>query len=548
MAATGLWALLLTVALWASSLPVLAQDPPPTPLHPQFGIVDSYVDSAEAIAAGAGWTRIIFRWDVIQPAGPADWKPANVPDPFLDAEVQAGREVVGVIVGTPAWASDNGNSTGVPPLEYWGDFVYKLAGQYKGRVNRWIIWNQPDVTDPNAAGHTWSGTEEDYYLLLKEAYSKIKAVDQSMQVQVGGLTYTWDKQQGQPQYLARLLDIIAADRDAAANNYFFDAVSYHLYYNPAEILQMLVEVRNLLSARGIGNKPIWINETNAPPSDDFIEPPLGTPVFKVSPDEQNAFIIQAFSLAMAGGAERIAFNKLRNERDYADTITPMGLLRGDNSRRPAFDAYKTVTTYFRDMTDANWQKLDDIFVVTVDRVGETTTVLWNTARTPVNFRLNAISAQALLVDELGQTSPIQAVDGAYSVDLPGAACTNGDYCFIGGAPRLVVEAGSSGQRAPLVPAAAIQAEPRRPLRPRLRLLHPLPPLLRYPGPAAHGDCPGSGGSSFARFAGYRRRSRSPPAGRYPARHLPRSLCPGYSGSHAGGSGSHSAARNHEKPV
>jgi hypothetical protein len=452
-------------------------------LHPRFGIVDSYVNPTEASAAGAGWTRVFFRWDVIQPAGPADWKPANIPDPYLDAELAAGREVVGVIVGTPAWASDNGTSTGVPPLEFWGDFVYKLAEQYKGRVNRWVIWNQPDVTAPNAAGYTWSGNEEDYYLLLKEAYSKIKAVDPSMQVQLGGLTYTWDKQQHTPQFLDRLLNIIVADQDAAANNYFFDAVSYHLYYSPTEILQMLVDVRNILTARGIGNKPIWINETNAPPSEDFIEPPQGTPVFKVSLEEQNAFIIQAFSLAMAGGAERIAINKMRNERDYPDTIVPMGLLRGDNSRRPAFDAFKTVTTYFSNMTVANWQKLDDIFIVTVDRVGETTTVLWNTARTPANFRLNAISSQALLVDEVGHSSIIDAANGVYTVELPGAICTNGDYCFIGGAPRLVVEAGSPDQRAPLSAAAAIQPA-QSPAATAPPTATALPPTATVPPPPA----------------------------------------------------------------
>jgi len=48
---------------------------------------------------------VFFRWDVVQPAGAFDWKPTNVPDTFLDAEIAAGREVVAVLIGTPAWAS-----------------------------------------------------------------------------------------------------------------------------------------------------------------------------------------------------------------------------------------------------------------------------------------------------------------------------------------------------------------------------------------------------------------------------------------------------------
>src|SRR6185295_6502314 len=109
--------ILLHIAL-PSSL-ALAQDPPAapgdSPFDPRFGVVDSFVNTTEANAAGVGWTRVFFRWDVIQPAGPSDWKPANVPDTLLDAEIAAGRDVVAVLIGTPAWATASGTSTAVPP-------------------------------------------------------------------------------------------------------------------------------------------------------------------------------------------------------------------------------------------------------------------------------------------------------------------------------------------------------------------------------------------------------------------------------------------------
>ena len=61
----------------------------PPPAHadapdPRFGIAETFVNPAAATEAGAGYTRIVLRWDVIQPAGPDDWKPANVPDPFIE--------------------------------------------------------------------------------------------------------------------------------------------------------------------------------------------------------------------------------------------------------------------------------------------------------------------------------------------------------------------------------------------------------------------------------------------------------------------------------
>jgi hypothetical protein len=205
----------------------------------------------------------------------------------------------------------------------------------------------------------------------------------------------------------------------------------------------LPDVRAILNSKGLADKPIWIDETNAPPSEDFIEPPNGTPPFRISLEEQSAFVLQSFSLALAGGAERIAFNKLRNERGHPESVVPLGLLRGDESRRPAFNAFKTASIYFADVRQARWQQQGDVVVVTLSRTGQTTTVLWNMALSPTTVNLPAIAGQALLVNDQGVSQTIDAVNGQYPIDLAAAVCTNGDYCFIGGPPLLVVEAGVS---------------------------------------------------------------------------------------------------------
>lgn len=456
--------LLCLLSVAGSAVTAQAQDPAPAatpaPFDLRFGLVDSFANTSEASTAGAGWTRVFFRWDVVQPAGPSDWKPTNVPDPLLDAEVAAGREVAAVLIGTPAWATDSGLSTAVPPYEYWGDFVFKIATQYKGRVKHWVIWNQPDVTDPASPSYTWAGTEADYLRLLKEAYFKIKSVDPTMQVHLAGLTYTWDSDRNQPQYLTRLLDLIKADPEAAANNHFFDAASYHLYYNPRRILEILTDVRSILDAHGLGGKPIWLNETNAPPTDDTLEPLSGPAGISVTLTEQSAFVIQAFALALASGAERVAFNKLRNDNPHPESVEPYGLLRADNSRRPAFTAFQAVSTHFAGVTQTSWLQLGDVYLVTLDRSGQTTTVLWNTAATPTAFKLNAIAPQALLVDDTDNQQTITAQDGIYTIDLPAAACSNGPgNCFIGGVPRLVVEAGSPDGRVVKIPLVATPTLP-----------------------------------------------------------------------------------------
>jgi hypothetical protein len=430
--------------------------PEPPALDPRFGIVEAFVNPAAAAEAGAGYTRIILRWDVIQPAGPVDWKPANVPDPIIATELAAGREVVAVLIGTPAWASTQGGRSAkdVPDLFYWQAFVRRMAQQYQGRIRHWIIWNEPDVWDINHPGATWAGSEAEYYQLLKAAYQAVNDVDPTMRVYVAGLTYYWDWEHGRRRYLERLLDVAAVDPETAAHGYYFDGVIYHLYFNPNQTADVLAETRQALAKRGITGKEIWINETNAPPSDDKAEPPWSKPRFRITLQEQAAFVIQEFALAFSSGASRVEFYKLRNTADHPESIEPFGLLRADDSRRPAFAAYRVATTYLRNFRSATRQRAGDVTAVTFDRGDLTTTVLWTAARRPTRVRVRAIAPRATLVDEQGRTSTVKAVGGAYLIDLPGAACS-GSPCSIGGAPRLLVEAGRAAGRpalgAPVIP-------------------------------------------------------------------------------------------------
>jgi hypothetical protein len=455
-------AVLLAVGLVGDLSPVAAQSPT---LDTRFGIVEAYQDSEAASEAGAGYSRIILRWDVIQPANGGDWKPANVPDPFIETELAAGRELVAILIGTPAWATADGSEDprAVPRMDSWERFVRQVVQQYRGRIRHWVIWNEPDVWDPSHPGSTWLGTESDYYQLLKTAYLAIKDEDPGAQVLMSGLTYFWDQQHGRRQYLARVLDVALRDPDSAAHGFYFDGVVYHLYYKPLQAPAIIAEIQSILGERGIMGKELWINETNAPPSDDPQEPPLGTPRFPVSLEEQSAFVIQEFSLAFASGANRVEFYKLRNSADHPESVEPYGLLRADDSRRPAFDAYRTLTTYLSGFRSAQWERFGDVQVVTFDRGGTTTTVVWTMGRTPKEFTLNAIATEAVLVDEKGNTRPATASNGTYTLELPGAVCTPRSDCFIGGAPRLLVEAGTPGARPGIVPQELLTPTPTAPV-------------------------------------------------------------------------------------
>ncbi len=463
--------------LLAAALPARADVPAP---DPRFGIVEAYVNAQAATEAGAGYSRVILRWDVIQPASPFDWKPANVPDPFIEAELAAGRQVVGLLIGTPAWAAVDPaqGARSVPRLDAWSAFVKRMAQQYRGRINCWIIWNEPDVWDQDHQGSQWAGSVQDYKELLKAAYLAVKEVDPGMQVSLAGLTYFWDAIYGRPLYFDRLLDAILADPDAPAHNFYFDVAAYHLYFTPLQALEVIPLAREAMVDRGIIGKEIWINETNAPPSSDASEMPPVAPRFRISPAEQAAFLLQEFSLALSAGAERIEVYKLRNEPLGPGFVEPYGLLRADNSRRPAFSAFQVATRYLAGFRSARLERKGDVYAVTFDRGAQTTTVLWTIGRSPAHVTLRAVAGSGLIVDELGRAQPATAAGGYYLIDLPGASCSAGD-CFIGGPPRLLVEEGSPAGRLALASPSPVPS----PARPRSTAATVPPRLPGRSGPA-----------------------------------------------------------------
>ena len=109
---------------------------------------------------------------------PDEWNEFYFPDGELNDELAAGREVIGMLSNPPDWANDNQGPAGVPtdldlpcddPGNLWGQFVFKIVNRYKGTIDHWVVWNEPDVWSVEQPGYTWKGTVEEFYQLQKVA-------------------------------------------------------------------------------------------------------------------------------------------------------------------------------------------------------------------------------------------------------------------------------------------------------------------------------------------------------------------------------------------
>ena len=420
----------------------------------RFGVIESYESPADAAALGVTWTRVRFQWAEVQASGPGTWTP-TVSDSQINGEINSGRTVIGLLIGVPGWASDGSglpNGLWLPhdnPENTWANYVREAVTRYSGRINHWVIWNEPDVCDPSAPGHTWNGSVRDFFQLLRVAYITAKQTNPSATIHLGAMTYFWDFTCGQEQYLTRLLREITADPDAAANNYYFDVATAHLYFQPNTIYDVTQAFYGMMGAFGIW-KPVWLVETNAPPINDPAWP-VPNWTLSVTQDEQAAFMPQALASALAAGAQQIAIYKLKDTAgDVAANPEPFGLVRMDGSRRPAFETYRIAIRYLAGMTGVSRERWNEVGQIKITQNSKTTTVLFSRLPAPQQAQVTATAPTALLVDMWGNQRNLAAQDGVFIVDLPGALCTQpiGDYCMIGGTTYYLVQSTTGGPPPP----------------------------------------------------------------------------------------------------
>ena len=355
---------------------------------------------------------------------------------------------MGLLGNPPAWATRNGSvpkNLSLPldhPDNYWARFVGRIVGQYAGRIDDWIVWNEPDIT-PNAPGSTWAGDAEEYYQLLKVAWQAARAVNPHARIVFAGTTYWFDFSRGNRQFFERVLEAAARDPSAPAHGYYFDAVDLHLYSSPSHILTVVEAYRKAMRRHGL-SKPVWISELNVVPTDDpAAMVPRGG--YRASLDEQASYVIQALALSRAADVERASIYKMKDGPIVNGE--PYGLVRNDLSIRPAYVAYQVAAKYLAEPGVVSHVRRGDVELVSIDSGERRTTVMWATGPRSTVARVPLGGVRAKLVAKDGSVSDQLVPPGQveYAIPLPGATTNTADgdpdKYIIGGSPFILVEEG-----------------------------------------------------------------------------------------------------------
>ena len=475
--------------------PLPLQTPDPGGLDSRFGVAEGFRDPLAMADIGAGWERVVLSWADIQPDGPDDfsWLGRTLPPKSLAGELNRGVHPAGLLQFTATWAatdlSDPGRS--VPrnlelpdddPRNYWGRFVYETVRYYAGRIDEWIVWNEPEFKPDDVAGqgsYTWLGSDEQFARLMEVAYRAAKRANPSAVVAFPGTSYWVDQNSGRPQFYERFLRLETSNPEARASNYFHDAVPLNLYRAPDDMVRVHQAFKNLQKKYGV-DKPLWLLELNAMPTDDgsiACADFHARSAIQTTQAQQAAYAVQALALAAAVGYERIGFFQMVDD-DPCKQSAVWGITRDDGSPRAVAASLRTAVRSFSGFTKArfaplvrsparwsawpndassftpNWQ----VYEVALDLpAGRRVTALWNGDGVARRIRIPRRGSQPRLLDMRGNELPAPVASGQdWTIDLPAAtAHFAGDpvgYYFIGGEPRLLTEEN--------VPADAPVAAPR----------------------------------------------------------------------------------------
>jgi hypothetical protein len=298
-----------------------------------WGISNS--DQDRTVAAmqdvGARWTRLQIQWKAWEtsPGTYAPWEVART-DRAIQLCRAAGIHVDLNVVNAPAWASNtNDSDLGNVPRNNadFANFMRYLATRYKGEVDAYELWNEPDIgrfwnTGPNAAAYT---------ALLKAGYVAVKTADPNALVVSAGLS--WDY----TNFLGKMYD------NGAKGS--FDVLALHPY--PVGSLgnwQSSYRAGRKTELAHGDDKPIWFTEFGFNTSSDTSAWQPG-----VTLQQQADLVTQAYTLVREDPYVEVAFyynfrNNWWGHDDQSSMEDQFGLMYTTFAPKPAYYAFKAIGT------------------------------------------------------------------------------------------------------------------------------------------------------------------------------------------------------------
>ena len=260
---------------------------------------------------GITMSRLDISWKDVEPQ-PGHWKFESF-DKIAVASHENGILILAILGKNPPWLPlNNGQGT---DREQFLEYVRRTVTRYRNDIFFWDLWNEPQ--------YSWSGTKEEFGLVMRDAYHIIKEIQPESTVVYNGHPFEEELRTYTLENLAPLNGEMP-----------FDALGMHPYSRPRSpdnnrFLEHMSNIRTLLNRIAPG-KALWISELGWPTSTDA----LG-----VTELEQAAYLQRAAMLGLAAGVEKFVWYMPYSSDNPAYHESQYGFFRADLTPKPALAAY-----------------------------------------------------------------------------------------------------------------------------------------------------------------------------------------------------------------
>lgn len=312
--------------------------------------------------AGFRWMRQQFPWYDIEIHGKGDFSDCRQGDcidawskydNIVDLAGQNGMQLIVRLDAPPAWAQQTPGPFAPPRnIDDFVDYAGAVAMRYRGRVNYYQIWNEPN----NYPEWGEQPVNPDAFTdLLCRTYDRIKQIDPDAHVLAPALTPTISLNPG-PGPGTGLNDFIFLQRmyDAGAGACFdiMSAQGYGLFSGPTDrrLRPRVVNfgrpqyIRDIMVANGDAHKSIWISEMNwnAVP-DEVADKRFG----QMTLEQQARYLTLAFERIQNEwpwiGVANVWYLKDADDHEKDQAKYYFRLLDPDFTPLPVYEAMKTYT-------------------------------------------------------------------------------------------------------------------------------------------------------------------------------------------------------------
>jgi hypothetical protein len=338
---------------------------------------------------GVTWVRRAIDWITVEPRR-GEWDFSYF-DQYVNRAKAAGKKVLFILAFDNPYDGTERRNITADQLPDFLKYVETVVSRYKGRVDAWETWNEPnwDVF--------WKGTPEDFYALVKATGKKIREIDPKATIVESAFWRT-------PETFIRNMFKAGALENA-------DVISFHPYEaTPARTLELYDALAVILQENNFKGE-VWATEEGYPTGGYYPTMAVDDPAL---PNNFSSYIIKSIAGLASHGIDKIFWYEMMDQYNQGEAPSKLdseaffGLIYPNLTNKKGTYAFKLCSKYlpgteFVRTLPARKEVPSSVTSLYFKGAGRSVLILWNESSNilkdeTVNVKLDVPNASPIKYD------------------------------------------------------------------------------------------------------------------------------------------------------